>query len=137
MNNHIVDRPLISELVFTPELVDDFIATNCAWCAGDQQLEQFKIARRQMLGYGGNFSTRSRAYSVTLRTLRKARKDWRSSAWHRTADQLADDDTTTIATQLGYAGIGWHTTGDAALANAAAARARERRLTARDEIRSI
>jgi hypothetical protein len=85
-----------------------------------------------MLGYGGHFSTRSRRYSVTLRALRTARQTWRRRTWHRTADHLADDDRE-IVTELGYAGIGWHTTGDAALANAAAARARERRLTARDE----
>jgi hypothetical protein len=102
------------------------------WRTGYGRLQ----AWAHMLGYGGHFSTRSRAYSVTLRTLRKTRQDWRRRAWHRTADHLTDDDTTTIATQLGYAGIGWHTTGDAALANAAAARARERRLTARDEIHS-
>lgn len=86
-----------------------------------------------MLGYGGHFSTRSRRYSVTLRTLRKARQDWRRRTWHRTADHLANDDRREIVTELGYAGIGWHTTGDAALANAAAARARERRLVAREE----
>ncbi len=102
------------------------------WRTGYGRLQ----AWAHMLGYGGHFSTRSRAYSVTLRTLRKTRQDWRRRAWHRTADHLTDDDTTTIATQLGYAGIGWHTTGDAALANAAAARARERRLVARDEIRT-
>jgi hypothetical protein len=85
-----------------------------------------------MLGYGGRFSTRSRRYSTTLRTLRKARQDWRRRAWHRTADHLADDDTE-IVTELGYTGIGWHTTGDAALANSAAARARERRLIAKEE----
>jgi hypothetical protein len=99
------------------------------WRGGYGRLQ----AWAHMLGYGGHFSTRSRAYSVTLRTLRKARQDWRRRAWHRTAEHLADDDTTTIATELNYASIGWHTTGDAALANSAAARARERRQTARDE----
>jgi hypothetical protein len=86
-----------------------------------------------MLGYGGHFSTRSRAYSTTLRTLRKARQDWRRRTCHRTADHLDDDDTNAIVTELEFAGIGWHTSGDAALANSAAARARERRRVARDE----
>jgi hypothetical protein len=67
-----------------------------------------------MLGYGGHFSTCSRRYSLTLR---KARQDWRRRTWHRTADHLADDDGREIVTELGYAGIGWHTSGDAALAN--------------------
>jgi pantoate kinase len=69
---------------------------------------------------------------VTLRTLRKARQDWRRRTWHRTADHLADDERE-VVTELGYAGIGWHTSGDAALANAAAARARERQLAGREE----
>jgi Replication initiator protein, pSAM2 len=99
------------------------------WRCGYGRLQ----AWAHMLGYGGHFSTRSRAYSTTLRTLRKARQSWRRRAWHRTADHLTDDDVTTIATELSYAGIGWHTSGDAALANSAAARARERRQTARDE----
>lgn len=99
------------------------------WRAGYGRLQ----AWAHMLGYGGHFSTRSRGYSVTLRTLRKARQDWRRRAWHRTVDHLQDDDATEIATELGYAGIGWNTAGDAELANAAAARARERRLTAREE----
>lgn len=36
-----------------------------------------------MLGYRGHFSTRSRAYSTTLRQLRQARTAWTA---HSTAD---------------------------------------------------
>jgi len=99
------------------------------WREGYGRLQRWA----HMLGYGGHFSTRSRAYSTTLRTLRKARRDWRRRAWHRTAEHTSEVETEVIVSALGYAGIGWHTSGDARLANSAAARARERRLTARDE----
>jgi hypothetical protein len=88
-----------------------------------------------MLGFGGHFSTKSRRYSTTLRALREARITWRRAV-HRTADHLEEstEDTTLIVGALSYAGIGWHTTGDAQLANTAAAKAREHRRVARDEM---
>jgi len=87
-----------------------------------------------MLGFGGHFSTKSRRYSTTLRALREARQLWRR-ARHRTADH-ADDETTLIVGALSYAGTGWRTTGDALLANTAAAKARENRRIAREELQS-
>lgn len=44
------------------------------------------------------------------------------------------DETTVVIASLAFAGIGWHTTVDALLANTAAANAREQRLTAREEL---
>jgi len=87
-----------------------------------------------MLGFGGHFSTKSRRYSTTLRALREARQLWRRTQ-HRTADHT-EDDTTLIVGALSYAGTGWRTTGDALLANTAAAKARENRRTAREELRT-
>ncbi|MFU8872119.1 plasmid replication initiator protein, partial [Micromonospora sp. SL4-19] len=49
------------------------------------------------------------------------------------ADRV-DDDTPLIVGTLTFAGVGWHTTGDALLANTAAALARERRTTGREEL---
>ncbi len=93
-----------------------------------------------MLGFGGHFSTKSRRYSTTLGALRKARRDWRRAQLHDTGPDLderqaLDDDTetTVVIASLAFAGIGWHTTADALLANTAAANAREQRLIARDE----
>ncbi len=98
--------------------------------------------RAHMLGFGGHFSTRSRRYSTTLGALRQARRDWRRE--HTTAgpqndlDDQADDDTTEIiVSSLAFAGIGWHTSADALLANTAAANARARRRAARDELTSL
>lgn len=85
-----------------------------------------------MLGFAGHFATRSRRYSTTLTALRLARRDWQLS--HATsgpatkdAERLDDGEDTTevVISSLTYAGIGWHTTADAPLANTAAAHARE------------
>ena len=78
--------------------------------------------------------------SVTFGALRHARITYR-----RTQDpgpehgpihdqDPVDDETTIVLTSLTYAGIGWHTTGDALLANTAADQARKRRETGREEL---
>jgi hypothetical protein len=109
----------------------------------DTWAETYGRLRRwaHMLGFGGHFSTKSRRYSTTLGALRAARR-----AWHRAqtpappapappADHdTAGDDTVLVINELTFAGIGWHTSADALLANTAAARAREQRATAREEL---
>ncbi len=88
-----------------------------------------------MLGFGGHFLTKSRRYSVTFRILRDARVIWRRTVEHD--DQAdADEETTVVINTLAYTGAGWRTTGDAMLANAAAAAAaRERDRIGRDALR--
>ncbi len=92
-----------------------------------------------MLGFRGHFATKSRRYSITLGQLRRARR--RFQAWAARARQtgrpfdtadlearlLADDedDTTLVIGTWSYAGTGWSSDGETALALAAAARARE------------
>ena len=92
-----------------------------------------------MLGFRGHFATKSRRYSVTLGALRRARRRAQALiAEHREtgqpldlaaleADLLADDEdeTTLVIGHWTYAGTGWATEGQTALATAAAARARE------------
>ncbi|WP_323098118.1 replication initiator [Intrasporangium sp. YIM S08009] len=91
-----------------------------------------------MLGFRGHFSSKSRRYSVTLGRLRRARarfqrrlatatRDGRTLDTRDLDDLLADDDTETtlVVGHWTYAGSGWDTDGDAELARAAAARARE------------
>jgi hypothetical protein len=91
-----------------------------------------------MLGFRGHFSSKSRRYSVTLGRLRRARvrfqrrlaaasREGRTLEARDLEDLLADDDTETtlVVGQWTYAGSGWETDGDAELAKAAAARARE------------
>jgi hypothetical protein len=103
---------------------------------GAHNHEDFQALRRwaHMLGYRGHFATKSRRYSTTMRALRAARRDW-----HRRQHpdyQLYRDQTVITETQLEWAGRGWRTTGDAFLALSAAARAREHRRIAREELAS-
>ncbi|WDZ86368.1 replication initiator [Micromonospora cathayae] len=93
-----------------------------------------------MLGFGGHFLTKARRYSVTFQLLRDTRVTFRRSEdqdhAHPDGVQAVDhlDDTTLIVGALTFAGVGWHTSGDALLANTAAALARERRAAGREEL---
>jgi hypothetical protein len=88
-----------------------------------------------MLGFGGHFLTKSRRYSVTFRVLRDARVIWRRTL---TAGPEVEDPveapTVLVVNFLQFVGVGWHTAGDALLANTAAAMARERQRAAREEL---
>ncbi|MDR7301621.1 hypothetical protein JOF55_001802 [Haloactinomyces albus] len=89
------------------------------------------------LGFGGHFSTKSRRYSTTLGALRAARRNWnRPESEESPTEAVEPGDEPDILTlgQLHFAGIGWHTSADAQLANTAAAQARERRQAAHEEM---
>ena len=85
-----------------------------------------------MFGYRGHFATKSRRYSTTMRVLRGERRDW-VRRQQPTAKRDADKSVITI-TDFRWAGRGWRTTGDALLALSAAARTREQRRIAREEM---
>ncbi|MBV9095973.1 MAG: hypothetical protein JO132_19230, partial [Streptosporangiaceae bacterium] len=94
---------------------------------GGSSHEDFKALRRwaHMLGYRGHFATKSRRYSTTMRALRAARRDWQR---RQHPDSRGYADRTIIRhADLAWAGRGWRTSGDALLAQSAAARAREHR----------
>jgi hypothetical protein len=101
---------------------------------GGHPHEDFQALRRwaHMLGYRGHFATKSRRYSTTMRALRAARRDWRRRQ-HPLA-RHGGDKTIVTMTDLQWDGRGWRTTGDALLALSAAARAREHRRVAREEM---
>ncbi|HEX3781927.1 MAG TPA: replication initiator [Pseudonocardiaceae bacterium] len=112
-----------------------------AWNAGYGRLRRWA----HMLGFGGHFSTKSRRYSTTLGALRAARRDWQRTQ-HTTPPatgpvdnehQADTDDSIVIISDLVFAGMGWHTTADAVLANSSAARAREKRQVAREEMTAL
>jgi hypothetical protein len=96
-----------------------------------------------MLGFGGHFSTKSRRYSTTLGALRRARVAF--AIRHRRRNTLPLDDwgrpedeqvVIVVATWC-YLGQGYQSTGEAWLAASAAARAREARRIAKEELRTM
>ena len=102
---------------------------------GGHPHDDYQALRRwaHMLGYRGHFATKSRRYSTTMRALRAARRDWHRR--QRPPSRQRTDTTVITETALEWAGRGWRTTGDALLALSAAARAREHRRIAREELR--
>jgi hypothetical protein len=95
-----------------------------------------------MLGFGGHFSTKSRRYSTTLGALRRARVVY--AIRRRRGDELPldawgrseDDPAAIVVASWSYVGSGYQTTGEAWLAASAAARAREARRIAKEELRT-
>jgi hypothetical protein len=95
-----------------------------------------------MLGFGGHFSSKSRRYSTTLGALRRARVDY--AIRRRRGDTLPldawgrpeDDQAVIVVASWRYLGSGYQSTGEAWLAASAAARAREARRIAKEELRT-
>jgi hypothetical protein len=93
-----------------------------------------------MLGFGGHFLTKARRYSIPFTVLRSTRIAYRRTQDReqtprpiRRAEHTGEETTLTVGA-LTFAGVGWHTTGDALLANTAAALARARQAIAREEL---
>jgi hypothetical protein len=94
-----------------------------------------------MLGFGGHFASKSRRYSTTLGALRRARVAYAIrrrrgeaiplDAWGRPE---GDDQAAVVIATWRYLGSGYQSTGEAWLAAMAAARAREERRIAREEL---
>ena len=91
--------------------------------------------------YCGHFASKSRRYSTTLGALRGERRAYRRRQAAEAAREIGHtdpdgDDSTLLVSRWQFAGLGYLTGGDVALALSAAARARERRDAAREEIRT-
>jgi hypothetical protein len=96
-----------------------------------------------MLGFGGHWSTKSRRYSTTMTALRRARVAFAKrrrarggiplDAW----DRPDDDQAVIVLATWSYVGSGYETEGERWLALSAAARAREQRQVAREELRTM
>jgi hypothetical protein len=92
-----------------------------------------------MLGFGGHFATKSRRYSTTLGALRRARVAY---AIRRRGNSLPLDawrepevgQAAFVVASWIYLGQGYQSTGEAWLAASAAARAREARRIAKEEL---
>ena len=115
-----------------------------AWeLGGHPELDGLRLrAWAHMLGFGGHWSTKSRRYSTTFTVLRRARvtfaKRRRASdgvpldAWGRPED----DQAVIVVASWIYVGSGYATEGERWLALSAAARAREERRIAKEELRT-
>jgi hypothetical protein len=113
----------------------------CWALGGRPELDRLRLrAWAHMLGFGGHWSTKSRRYSTTFGVLRRARVAFAKrrrardgvplDAWGRPEDDQA---VIVVATWV-YVGAGYETEGERWLALSAAARARERRRVAREEL---
>jgi hypothetical protein len=113
----------------------------CWELGGRPELEGLRLrAWAHMLGFGGHWSTKSRRYSTTFTVLRRARvafaKRRRASgdlpldAWGRPED----DQAVIVVASWVYVGAGYETEGERWLALSAAARAREQRRVAWEEL---
>jgi hypothetical protein len=115
-----------------------------AWALGGRpELEPLRLrAWAHMLGFGGHWSTKSRRYSTTMTVLRRARVAFAKrrrakdgvplDAWERPQD----DQAVTVIASWVYVGAGYETEGERWLALSAAARAREQRRVAWEELRT-
>jgi hypothetical protein len=107
------------------------------------ELDSLRLrAWAHMLGFGGHWSTKSRRYSTNFTVLRRARVQFAKrrrardgvplDAWGRPED----DDQVVIVASWVYVGKGYETEGERWLALSAAARAREQRRIAWEELRT-
>ena len=107
-------------------------------------LRHLKLDRAvESVGYRGHWSTKSRRYSTTFRALRHARRMHvrRKRSPHGvpldTWGRPEDDDKVITHGIWRFVGCGYRTTGEAFLAMSAAARARENKRLALEELRSL
>jgi hypothetical protein len=93
-----------------------------------------------MLGFRGHWSTKSRRYSTTMTVLRRARVAFAKRRRARDGIPLdargrpEDDQAVIVVATWVYVGSGYETEGERWLALSAAARAREQRRIAREEL---
>jgi hypothetical protein len=115
----------------------------CAWrLGGEPHLHALRLRRwAHALGFRGHCFTKSRRYSTTFAALRRARHEHvlrrlhpggRRDPWGRPVISGASSELRRFV----FTGIGYRTLGDAWLAECAAARAREQRRVAREELRT-
>jgi hypothetical protein len=105
-----------------------------AWQLGEHPTYEGLRRWVHMLGFRGHFASKSRRYSTTLGAIRGERRTYRQRQATEQTRELADDvqETTLVVAHWEFAGVGYLTAGDTALALSAAARARERRQAARE-----
>jgi hypothetical protein len=140
LDRRLTDADDLERLDKLPTHVAELV--RAAWeLGGRPELEELRLrAWAHMLGFGGHWSTKSRRYSTTFAVLRRARVAFAKrrrardsvplDAWSRPED---DQGVIVVASWV-YVGAGYETEGERWLALSAAARAREQRRIAREEL---
>jgi hypothetical protein len=113
-----------------------------AWALGSRpELEGLRLrAWAHMLGFRGHWSTKSRRYSTTMTVLRRARVAFAKRRRARDGVPLdafgraEEDQAVVVVASWVYVGAGYQTEGERWLALSAAARAREHRRIAWEEV---
>ena len=137
-----IDADDLDHLNKLPAHVGELVRA-CWELGGRPDLEALRLrAWAHMLGFGGHWSTKSRRYSTTFTLLRRervafakrrrARDGVALDAWERPED----DQAAIVIASWVYVGSGYATEGERWLALSAAARAREERRIAREELRT-
>jgi hypothetical protein len=103
-----------------------------AWRLGEHNIYDGLQRWVHMLGFRGHFASKSRRYSTTLGAIRSERRTYRQRQAVEHVRELHDEETTLVVSHWEFAGVGYLTAGDTALARSAAARAREQRQAARN-----
>jgi hypothetical protein len=117
-------------LLDVPDHVEQLVRV--AWQLGEHPAYDGLRRWVHMLGFRGHFASKSRRYSTTLGAIRGERRAYRQRQAAEQVRELLDEHTTLVVSHWEFAGVGYLTSGDTALALSAAARARERRQAARD-----
>jgi hypothetical protein len=140
LDRRLTDADDLDHLDKLPAHVAELV--RAAWELGGQpELKGLRLrAWAHMLGFRGHWSTKSRRYSTTMTVLRRARVAFAKrrrardgiplDAWGRPED----DQAVVVVASWVYVGSGYATEGERWLALSAAARAREHRRIAREEL---
>jgi hypothetical protein len=143
LDHRLTDAEDLDRLDGLPAHVAELVRA-CWELGGRPELERLRLrAWAHMLGFGGHWSTKSRRYSTTMTVLRRARVGYAKrrrardgvplDAW----DRPEDDQAVIVLATWSYVGAGYETEGERWLALSAAARAREQRQVAWEELRTM
>jgi hypothetical protein len=143
LDQRLTDADDLERLDKLPAHVAELV--KAAWeLGGRPELEELRLrAWAHMLGFGGHWSTKSRRYSTTMTALRRARVAFAKRRRARDGipldpwDRPEDDQAVIVVASWVYVGSGYETEGERWLALSAAARAREQRAVAREELRTM
>jgi hypothetical protein len=140
LDRRLADADDLDRLDGLPAHVAELVRA-CWELGGRPELDSLRLrAWAHMLGFRGHWSTKSRRYSSTMTVLRRARVAFAKRRRARDGipldafGQAEDDQAVIVVASWVYVGSGYATEGERWLALSAAARAREHRRIAREEL---